>query len=332
LTKAVAAISKAIILTHPSIYRLYGRETLDSLAGAGLEADCIEIPEGESHKSLGDAERVFDRLLELDCDRKSVLVALGGGVIGDLAGFVAATFMRGIPFIQIPTTLLAQVDSSVGGKTAVNLAGGKNLVGVFYQPRLVIADLGTLKTLPADEFRAGLAEVVKYGVIADAELFDFLDANAERILRQDAECLERIVETACAIKSRVVEADERENHYRMILNFGHTLGHAVEAVTGYKTYKHGEAVALGMVFAARLSRELGMCSDDVCRRIEALVKKFGLPSRPPDLPPERLIQTMYADKKTANKQLLFVLVKNLGSVEIGAPVAETDLRKTLEMV
>lgn len=331
LTKAVS-LSRAVVLTHPSIYRLYGQKTLESLARAGVKADCIEVPEGESHKSLSDAERIFDRLLELNCDRKSVLVALGGGVIGDLTGFVAATFMRGIPFIQIPTTLLAQVDSSVGGKTAVNLAGGKNLVGVFYQPRVVIVDLETLKTLPADEFRAGMAEIIKYGVIADGKLFDFLDANAEKILRLDPGCLERIVETACAIKARVVEADEREGHYRMILNFGHTLGHAIEALTGYAAYKHGEAVAIGMVYAARLSRELGMCSDDTCRRIKALVEKFGLPSRVPDLPAEQLIQSMYSDKKTVSQQIRFVLVKNLGSVEIGVPVAETDLKKALKVV
>lgn len=329
LCEAVSA-SRAVVVTHPSINRLYGERTVESLVQAGLKVDCIETPEGEDHKSLEEAEKIFDRLLQLNCDRQSVLVALGGGVIGDLTGFVAATFMRGVPFIQAPTTLLAQVDSSVGGKTAVNHRRGKNMIGVFYQPKVVVIDLETLNTLPKEEFRAGLAEVIKYGVIADRELFDYLDAQAQKILQLDPVCLEHIIETSCAIKAKVVEQDERESHYRMILNFGHTLGHAIEALTGYTTYKHGEAVAIGMVFAAKLSRETGRCSDAVCQRLAALVEKFGLPSRLPDLAADKIIESMCLDKKNRDKRIKFILAKDIGSIEIVDQVSESVLKKVLE--
>lgn len=327
---AAVSASRAVVVTHPSINRLYGERTVKSLVQAGLKVDCIEMPEGEDHKSLEEAEKIFDRLLQLNCDRRSVLVALGGGVIGDLTGFVAATFMRGVPFIQAPTTLLAQVDSSVGGKTAVNHRRGKNMIGVFYQPKVVVIDLETLNTLPKEEFRAGLAEVIKYGVIADRELFDYLDAQAQKILQLDPVCLGHIIETSCAIKARVVEQDERESRYRMILNFGHTLGHAIEALTGYTTYKHGEAVAIGMVFAAKLSRETGRCSDAVCRRLTALVEKFGLPSRLPDLAADKIIESMYRDKKNRDKRIKFILAKDIGSIEIVDQVSESVLKKVLE--
>jgi len=329
LSEAVQA-SRAVVVTHPSIDRLYGEKIIGGLRRAGLKTDCIQVPEGEDHKSLGEAEKIFGRLLELNCDRRSVLVALGGGVVGDITGFVAATFMRGIPFIQVPTTLLAQVDSSVGGKTAVNHPLGKNMIGAFYQPRAVLIDLDTLSTLPREEFRAGLAEVIKYGVIADARLFDYLDGHAADILRQEPACLGHIVETSCAIKGRVVQQDEKENRLRMILNFGHTLGHAIEAVTNYTTYKHGEAIAIGMVYAARLSRETGRCSDTVCRRLASLVEKFGLPSRLPDLPAERLIESMRLDKKSHDERIRFVLAKEIGAVEIVDEVAESVLKKVLE--
>ncbi|MFQ5671845.1 MAG: 3-dehydroquinate synthase [Nitrospinales bacterium] len=322
--------SRAVVVTHPSIDRLHGEKTVGGLHRAGLKTDCIQVPEGEEHKSLGEAEKLFGRLLELNCDRRSVLVALGGGVIGDLTGFVAATFMRGIPFIQAPTTLLAQVDSSVGGKTAVNHSLGKNMIGVFYQPRAVVIDLDTLNTLPQEEFRAGLAEVIKYGVIADAQLFDYLDDHAENILQRDPACLEHIVETSCAIKGRVVQRDEKENRLRMILNFGHTLGHAIEAVTNYAVYKHGEAIAIGMVYAARLSREMGLCPDTVCRRLASLVEKFGLPSRVPDLPARQLIESMHLDKKSHDERIRFVLAKEIGAVEIVDQVPDAVLKKVLE--
>ena len=219
LLKAAFDPSRVVVITHPSINNLYGEEVMENFVAQGWATDIIEVPEGESSKNLSQAEKLYDHLLELNCDRKSVLVALGGGVIGDLVGFVAATYQRGIPFIQVPTTLLSQVDSSVGGKTAVNHPKGKNMIGVFYQPRLVVVDLETLRTLPSNEYRAGLAEIVKYGVISDASLFEFLEAHCKEILSLDHECLSHIIETSCAIKAEVVEKDERESRYRMILNF-----------------------------------------------------------------------------------------------------------------
>ncbi|MCH8156648.1 MAG: 3-dehydroquinate synthase [Nitrospinae bacterium] len=323
--------SRVVVVTHPSIRRLFGEKIESSLAAGGLNnPEFIEVPAGEASKSLKQAESVYDRLLELHCDRQSVLIALGGGVIGDLTGFIAATYQRGISFVQVPTTLLSQVDSSVGGKTAVNHPRGKNMIGSFHQPRLVVIDLETLHTLSPNEFRAGLAEVVKYGVIADAELFAFLEANAERILSLDSACLEHIIETSCAIKAEVVEKDERESRYRMVLNFGHTFGHAIEALTGYTRLLHGEAVAIGMVQAARLSAETGRCAGDVPQRIAALLKKFGLPTQSPDLKPADVIESMYHDKKTEHNKLRFIMVKDIGSIEIVDDVPEEPVKKVLE--
>tara|TARA_B100000686_G_C16796322_1_gene982609 strand:- start:2498 stop:3469 length:972 start_codon:yes stop_codon:yes gene_type:complete len=317
------------MITNPLIRRLFGETVATSLEKAGFQKDCIEIPEGEEYKTLASAEAVYDRLLEFHCDRSSVLIALGGGVIGDLTGFVAATFMRGIPFLQIPTTLLAQVDSSVGGKTAVNHPKGKNMIGAFFQPRAVLVDLDTLKTLPGNEFRAGLAEVIKYGVIADVGLFKYLEANDKKILDLDPECLARIIETSCTIKARVVEKDELESRHRMILNYGHTLGHAIEALTDYKEYKHGEAVAIGMVFAAKLSADLGRCAEDVEQRIARLALRFGLPTRAPNLDPKSIVQAIYHDKKTTDKNIKFILAKGIGSIEIEDSVPEMSLEKSL---
>ena len=321
--------SRVVVVTNPSINRFYGARLASGLSDSGSPTEILEVPEGESSKSIPQAEKLYDRLLELNCDRKSLMIALGGGVIGDLTGFVAATYQRGIPFIQIPTTLLAQVDSSVGGKTAVNHPRGKNMIGAFYQPRLVLADLETLRTLPENEFRAGLAEVIKYGVIEDSELFSYLEQNTEKILAQAAECLEHIVETSCAIKARVVEKDETESDYRRVLNFGHTIGHAIEALTGYKKYIHGEAVAIGMVQAAKLSANTGRCPPDIPQRIAALVEKFGLPSKMPDLNPHDIIKTIYLDKKTMHKQIKFVMVKDIGSIEIVEDLDESHINTVL---
>tara|TARA_B100000686_G_scaffold114515_1_gene122030 strand:- start:2368 stop:3468 length:1101 start_codon:yes stop_codon:yes gene_type:complete len=321
---------RAVVVTNPTIRSLFGDTVTSSLERAGFLTNYITIPEGEEFKTLASAERVFDHLLAFHCDRSSVLIALGGGVIGDLTGFVAATFMRGIPLVQIPTTLLAQVDSSVGGKTAVNHPKGKNIIGAFYQPKAVIIDLNTLKTLPAVEFRAGLAEVIKYGVIADSELFKYLENNYRRILNLDPKYLSGIIETSCSIKATIVEKDERENRYRMILNFGHTLGHAIEALTHYKKYKHGEAVAIGMVFAAKLSADIGRCDKTDERRIAALVEKFGLPTRVMDLEPESIIQSMYHDKKTSDRNIKFILTCGVGSIEIEDHIPEELLKKSLD--
>ncbi len=322
--------SRTIIITHPSVRNLFGEKIESGLANIGHSSGIIEIPEGEISKSLQQVELVYDRMLEMNCDRKSALIALGGGVIGDLTGFIAATYQRGIHFIQIPTTLLSQVDSSVGGKTAVNHPRGKNMIGAFYQPKLVLIDLDTLKTLPKKEFRAGLAEVVKYGVIADAELFAFLENNTKEILSLNSDCLEYIIETSCAIKARVVEKDERESRHRMILNFGHTFGHSIETLTNYTEYLHGEALSIGMVQAALLSVEIGLCNEDIPIRITNLLKKIGLPIQAPDLKSKDIIESMYHDKKNAYNKLRLILAKNIGSVEIVDDVPEISIKAVLE--
>jgi len=330
LLSQVLQPSRIVLVTHPSLLQLYGDKVLAGFKKQGWDTNVIEVPEGETSKTLHQAEIIYDRLLDFNCDRKSVLIALGGGVIGDLTGFVAATYQRGIPFVQVPTTLLSQVDSSVGGKTAVNHPKGKNMIGVFYQPCLVVADLDTLQTLPQNEFRAGLAEVIKYGVISDANLFDYLENNVEKILKLDQECLAHIIKTSCAIKAEVVEKDERESHYRMILNFGHTLGHAIESLTGYSRFIHGEAVAIGMIQAAKLSQQLGKCSEEVSQRLYGLVKKCGLPAELPDLDSREIIESLYHDKKTMNHKIKFILVKEIGTVEIVENMPETDILNMLQ--
>jgi len=322
--------NSAIIVTHPSINKLYGNTIRTSLEGKGIKALTLEVPEGESCKSIQQAEKLYDQLIENHCGRGTPLIALGGGVIGDLTGFVAATFLRGVPYIQIPTTLLSQVDSSVGGKTAVNHKLGKNLIGAFYQPKMVVIDLDTLKTLPEDEFRAGLAEIIKYGIIEDADLFAFLEKNVENILQLDGESLLHIIETSCAIKAKVVEKDERESRYRMVLNYGHTIGHAIEALTSYTRFKHGEAVAIGMIYAAKLSREMGQCSDDVIQRIYSLIEKFGFDTKLPDFTPRQYIESMYLDKKAMDKKIRFITVNDFGKVEIVDAVSEQALVKALQ--
>jgi 3-dehydroquinate synthase len=319
----------AIIITHPSINKLYGNTLRSSLQEEGIKALTFEVPEGESCKSIQQAEKLFDRLIENHCGRETPLIALGGGVIGDLTGFVAATFLRGVPYIQIPTTLLSQVDSSVGGKTAVNHRLGKNLIGAFYQPKLVVVDLDTLKSLPKDEFRAGLAEVIKYGIIEDADLFAFLEKNVEKILQLDSESLLHVIETSCSIKAKVVEKDEKESRYRMVLNYGHTLGHAIEALTFYSKFKHGEAVAIGMIYAAKLSHVTGQCSHEVVGRIQSLIKKFGFVTQLPDFSPKKYIESMYLDKKAMDKKIRFIMVKEIGSVNIIDAVSEQSLTETL---
>lgn len=320
---------RAVIVSNPSVYKLYGAAVSAGLASHALQTHVVEIPEGEIHKTLKSAEHLYDRLIEERCDRQTLLVALGGGVIGDLTGFVAATYQRGVPYIQIPTTLLSQVDSSVGGKTAVNHPRGKNLIGAFYQPRVVVIDIDCLKSLPPEEFRAGLAEVIKYGVIADPELFAYLETHAEKILEQDTECLTHIIETSCAIKAGVVERDETESNYRMILNFGHTIGHAIEALTSYSKFKHGEAIAIGMVYAAKLSRQMGKCSAEVVARIQALVKRLGLPHQLPEFPSQDYIDTMRLDKKARDNKIKFILARAIGSVEIVDSIPEPEFHKVL---
>ena len=285
------------------------------------------IPDGEIFKSLGEAEKLYTRAIEAGLDRKSVVIALGGGVVGDLAGFVAATFMRGINFIQIPTTLLAQVDSSVGGKTAVNHSLGKNLIGAFHQPKAVFIDLNFLKTLPEPEIKSGLGEVVKYGVIADENFFSYLEGNADKILQRDLNALAHVVKRSCEIKAQVVSADEKEAGLRRILNFGHTMAHAIEEETHYKKYRHGEAVAIGMLAAAQISLELGKTSAANVERLERLIKKFGMMTTCAGLDADKLYNVTLRDKKTVSGKVNWVLMNDFGEVDISSDVPAQIVKK-----
>lgn len=320
-----------IVVTNPTVGRLYSKVINDSLQKEGFEVNRIDVPDGEEYKTLAWASKLFDKLIALKADRQTPLIALGGGVIGDLTGFVAATYLRGVPFVQVPTTLLAQVDSSVGGKTGVNHRKGKNLIGAFYQPKFVYIDVDTLKTLDKREIKAGLAEVVKYGVIRDPELFKYLEDNIHVFTAPGpwtlAPVLLHIVKRSCAIKASVVEADEREAGLRAILNFGHTFGHAVEAVTKYKEYKHGEAVAVGMVYASELSHRAGVCNKSVVERVRNLIKKAGLPTEGPDFPRKSFLKAMEIDKKVVGGELRFVLVEKIGSVRI----EKVDIRTLIHL-
>ena len=315
---------KALVVTQENIFD--GRLT-ESLAAQGISCEVAFIPEGETSKSLFEAEKLYTRAIEAGLDRKSVVIALGGGVVGDLAGFVAATYLRGVPLIQIPTTLLAQVDSSVGGKTAVNHALGKNLIGAFHQPRAVFIDLKFLETLPAREIKSGLGEVVKYGVIRDEKFFTYLEANADKILARDLKVLAHVVKRSCELKAAVVAADEREAGLRRILNFGHTLAHALEEETHYTTYRHGEAVAIGMVGAAQISRELGKTQAANVERLERLIKKFGMVTDCAGLDADKLYRVTFRDKKTVGGVVNWVLMKNFGEVEICGDVPEAVVKK-----
>jgi 3-dehydroquinate synthase len=314
--------NRCAIISDAHVAPLYGKAALQSLTKAGFDAVQITVPAGETSKSIKFVESCYAQLAAHRLERKSFIVALGGGVVGDLAGFVAATYLRGISFVQVPTTLLAQVDSSVGGKVGVNLKAGKNLVGAFHQPRIVMCDLNTLTTLPAREFRAGLAEVIKYGIIYDAELFRRLERELPKIIGRDPKTLAVVIARCCEIKADVVAQDETETGLRAILNFGHTIGHALEAISGYGKYLHGEAISIGQVAAAQLSRTLlGLSPADVAR-IAALFNNAGLPTHVQLSPPQlkRLNAAMKLDKKVSADEVKFVLANKIGHVEIGQRV------------
>jgi len=323
---------KIAIITNPTIKKRYGQRVADSLTTAGFQVLSIEIPDGEQYKTLDWANAIYSALLINSFDRKSALVSLGGGVIGDLAGFAAATFMRGVPFVQVPTTLLAMVDSSVGGKTGVNHAMGKNMIGAFYQPRKVLMDLDVLKSLPQAEFLAGMAEVIKYGVIWDASFFESLDRKREKILALDPDALSHIIHRSCEIKAEVVSKDEREGGLRAILNFGHTVGHAIETAENY-TMRHGEAVAIGMVYASKLAHKTGLCDASVPERVVKLIKSYGLPtnlaalSRKPSV--TELMDTMQIDKKAEGGKVKFVLPKKIGEVVVTGEWEEQQLQELI---
>jgi 3-dehydroquinate synthase len=323
---------KMALVTNPSVKKLYGRRAVDSVKAAGFLVMSIEIPDGEQFKTLDWANCIYTALLINSFDRHSALVALGGGVIGDITGFAAATFMRGVPFVQIPTTLLAMVDSSVGGKTGVNHPMGKNMIGAFYQPRKVLMDLSVLNSLPKEELLSGLAEVIKYGVIRDATLFDYLGKNREKILMLDPGAMEYIIRRSCEIKAEVVSKDERESGLRAILNFGHTLAHAIETAENY-TMRHGYAVAIGMVYAAQLAYKAGFCDASVPERVKDLILSYGLPvdlstlSRKPSV--TKIMDAMQVDKKAEGGKVKFVLPIKIGEVTVTNAWEDQHLRELI---
>ena len=324
---ASAVGGSGFIITHPRIERLHGKTLRRGLGH--LHAETILVPAGERQKSLRRAGLLWDELLRRKADRESVVIAFGGGVIGDLAGFIAATYMRGLPFVQVPTTLLAQVDASVGGKVAINRPAAKNLIGAFYQPRLVIADVSVLSTLSVRDYREGLAEVVKTALIADPAFFEWLEVNRATVLARDAETLAFLVHRCCEIKAAVVQADERESGPRAVLNLGHTIGHALESVTGYRALRHGEAVAIGMAAAARVSGLLGRFSQANERRLLGLLAAFGLPIRVPGIPAAEIAGTLCTDKKAVGGVPRFVLLRDIGQIEWGQEVAPEVVQKAL---
>lgn len=322
--------NKILLVSNPAVAALYAGTVRESLQRSGFEVIIGEIRDGEIYKTLATAESLYNLAFDGRLDRRCPVVALGGGVVGDVAGFVAATYMRGVPLIQVPTTLMAQVDSSVGGKVAVNHPKGKNIIGCFYQPQLVLADCGVLRTLPARQLRSGLAEVIKYGVIREEKFFVWLEDNMIKLISGDSEALEKTILESCRIKAGVVEEDEKENGSRVILNFGHTIGHAVETLTGYNTYTHGEAVAIGMTAAARLAQSEGLLPPAACRRIISLILAAGLPSEiPAGLDFDRIMECMTHDKKVREGRITFVLPEEIGRVCFRQDIPEEDIKKVI---
>lgn len=322
------ASATAVIVTNTTVAPLYARKLQDALAGRHKAIHTVVLPDGEQHKNWQTLNLIFDALLEKGSDRKTVLYALGGGVVGDMTGFAAASYMRGVPFVQVPTTLLAQVDSSVGGKTAINHPLGKNMIGAFYQPLLVVCDLDTIGTLPAREVSAGLAEIIKYGPIADMEFLAWIEANIDALVAGDAGALAHAVRRSCEIKAWVVSQDERESGLRAILNFGHTFGHAIESGLGYGEWLHGEAVGCGMVMAAHLSQRLGLVDTAFVGRLTALIAKAGLPVKGPKLEAARYLELMRVDKKAEAGEIRFVVIDGPGKAAMRA-APDTLVREVL---
>jgi shikimate kinase / 3-dehydroquinate synthase len=319
----------AAVLSNTIVAPLYLSTVQGALQRAGARVVPVIVEDGEQAKRWQVLEQVFDALLAARCGRDSVIVALGGGVVGDLAGFAAAVYQRGIDYIQVPTTLLAQVDSSVGGKTAINHARGKNMIGAFHQPRAVIADVATLDTLPDRELRAGLAEVIKHGAALDRGFLEWLEANLERLLARDRGALTYAVRRSCELKAAIVAEDEREAGARALLNFGHTFGHAIEAATGYGTWLHGEAVAAGMVIAAELSARCGLLQPSEAARVKALIARAGLPAMPPPIDDARWQELMAVDKKSAGGELHFVLLDGMGKATVRSGIDPMLIRQSI---
>ncbi|MCM2251533.1 MAG: 3-dehydroquinate synthase [Ramlibacter sp.] len=312
----VPAAAQAMVVTNATVAPLYAGPLVQGLRTLHRSVHVVTLPDGEEHKNWQTLNLIFDELLRNACDRQTVLYALGGGVVGDMTGFAAASYMRGVPFVQVPTTLLAQVDSSVGGKTGINHPLGKNMIGAFYQPRRVVCDLDTLATLPQREFSAGLAEVIKYGPIADMEFLAWLEGNIERLMARETSALAHAVGRSCEIKAGVVARDEREGGLRAILNFGHTFGHAIEAGLGYGQWLHGEAVGCGMVLALDLSRRLGLVDGAFVERLVRLLERAGLPAVAPSLGVDRYLELMRVDKKAQGGEINFVVIDKPGSAAV----------------
>lgn len=321
---------EVFVVTDSNVDKIYGEKIMGHLRGAGFCPYKFVVPAGEEAKSWDQAEQILRVMLERNLSRRTCLLALGGGVVGDLAGFTAALYRRGVPLFQVPTTLLAQVDSSIGGKVAVNHPLGKNMVGTFYQPRQVWADLFTLRTLPRAEWQAGLAEVAKYGVIGSRDFFEFLEDNAGKILERNQAVLQDMVEKCCRTKAAVVMRDERDEGLRNILNFGHTIGHALESATHYKKYRHGEAVSIGMVGACLLSAHIGLAGEELAERLKALLVKWGLPVSYPECLFEAAAGHLRYDKKAVAQKLTFVLPRRLGEVETVQGLAEETVREVMK--
>jgi 3-dehydroquinate synthase len=332
LIKPFLASDRVAVVTNETVSKYYLKPLTEGLSAAGIKSSAITLPDGEAYKNFDTLNLIFDGLLKERCDRKTTLIALGGGVIGDMCGFAAATYQRGVPFIQIPTTLLSQVDSSVGGKTGINHPLGKNMIGAFYQPKLVLADIATLNTLPDRELSAGLAEVIKYGLLGDEAFFVWLEANIEKLLARDAEALTYAIKHCCEMKAEIVAADEREGGQRALLNFGHTFGHAIEAAMGYGNWLHGEAVAAGMVMAAKLSSNIGWLDHACIDRIENLLLQAKLPIKPPNIPMEKFIFLIQGDKKVDRGRIKFVLIRKIGLAELCSVISETELVLNLKKI
>jgi 3-dehydroquinate synthase len=326
---------KALVVSNPTIFRHYGQSVVDSLTEVGFTVGTCILPPGERYKTPATLQKIYDAALENHLERSSVMIALGGGVIGDMTGFAAATWLRGINVVQVPTSLLAMVDAAIGGKTGVNHPKGKNLIGAFHQPRLVLIDPQVLQTLPAREFRAAIAEVIKYGIIWDAELFDQLEnaKHLDQIRYVSAELLQEILTRSCQAKAHVVSQDEKESGLREILNYGHTIGHAVESLTGYRVVNHGEGVAIGMVAAGNIAVEMELWNAEESDRQIALIEKTGLPTRLPDgLDIEAIIETLQTDKKVKDGKVRFVLPKQIGTVVVTDQVEADVIRKVLKQM
>lgn len=320
---------KNVVITNPTVNHHYATIVKSSLQDAGLATKIIEVPDGEEYKSYETANKLYDELIEHKMDRTSTVISLGGGVIGDLSGFVAATYMRGIPFVQIPTTLLAQVDASVGGKVAINHPKGKNMIGAFYQPKFVLIDIGMLDTLPMRDVRSGMAELIKHGMIMDLPLFEELESKVDLVVDMDKKLMIDLVAQSCRDKGKIVQEDEREAGIRAILNYGHTFAHAIEALTDYKTYRHGEAVSIGMACAGRLSVNIGFLDRSAHERQIKLLTAIGLPTKFPELDPQDVLRSMYRDKKVSGGRLRLVLQKSIGEVVI---TDEVDDEQVIEAI